>query len=101
MKHYVVVYEQTPSNWCAYVPDLAGCVAMAATGEEVEKMIREAVAFHIAGLRADSEPVPEPGVWTSLVEVDEAHPIDAAEYRSAAVTPWADRVAARGSAIRR
>ena len=33
MKHYVVVYEQTPSNWCAYVPDLAGCVATAATRE--------------------------------------------------------------------
>ena len=80
MKQYVVVYEQTPNNWCAYVPDLAGCVATAATREEVEKTIREAVAFHMAGLRADNEPVPEPGAWTGLVEVDEARPMPADDY---------------------
>lgn len=80
MKQYVVVYEQTPNNWCAYVPDLAGCVATAATRKEVETTIREAAAFHIAGLLTDNELVPEPGAWTGWVEVDEEGPIAPKEY---------------------
>ena len=66
---YVVVYEQTPKNWSAYVPDLPGCVAAADTRKEVEQLIREAIALHIAAMRESDEPVPEPGAWTSLVEV--------------------------------
>lgn len=66
---YVVVYEQTPNSWSAYVPDLPGCVAAADTREEVEQLIQEAITLHIEMLREDNEPVPEPGAWTGLVEV--------------------------------
>ncbi len=66
---YVVVYEQTAKNWSAYVPDLPGCVAAADTRPEVEGLIREAIALHIAAMRESNESVPEPGAWTGLVEV--------------------------------
>ena len=66
---YVVVYERTPNNWSAYVPDLPGCVATGKTREETERLIREAIALHVASLREHGEPVPEPGKWTGLVEV--------------------------------
>lgn len=69
MARYVVVYEQTPNNWSAYVPDLPGCIAAADTREETEQMIREAIQFHIESLRQAGETVPEPGTWTGTVEV--------------------------------
>ncbi len=65
---YAVVYEKTPNNYSAYVPDLPGCVATGASREEVGRRIREAVALHLEGLRRESEPVPEPSAWTELVE---------------------------------
>jgi predicted RNase H-like HicB family nuclease len=68
---YSVVFEQSPNNWAAYVPDLPGCVAAGDTREETEALIREAVALHIESLIAHDEPVPAPGVWTSTVEVPE------------------------------
>jgi predicted RNase H-like HicB family nuclease len=48
---YVVVYEQTTEGWSAYLPDLPGCVAAGDTREEVEQLIREAVALHVEALR--------------------------------------------------
>ncbi|MDO8671902.1 MAG: type II toxin-antitoxin system HicB family antitoxin [Dehalococcoidia bacterium] len=66
---YAVVFEQTPNNYSAYVPDLPGCVATGKTHEDVEANIREAIAFHLEGLRLEHEPIPEPVVWTGLVEV--------------------------------
>ncbi len=68
---YVVVFEQSPNNWAAYVPDLPGCVAAGDTREETEALIREAVALHVESLLAHDEPVPAPGAWTSTVEVPE------------------------------
>ena len=65
---YVVVYEKAPHNFAAYVPDLPGCVATGATREDVERNIREAIAFHLEGLRLGNQPVPEPQTWTELVE---------------------------------
>jgi predicted RNase H-like HicB family nuclease len=66
---YVVVYERTPNNWSAYVPDLPGCVATGNTREETERLIREAIALHLEALRESGEPVPGPGTWTGLIEV--------------------------------
>lgn len=66
---YAVVIEKAGANVSAYVPDLPGCIATAASVEAVEREIREAIRFHIAGLRADGEPVPEP---TSIAEYVEA-----------------------------
>ena len=68
---YVVVYEQTPKNWSAYVPDVPGCVAAGDTREDVEKLIQEALTLHLAALREDDEPLPQPGTWAGLVEIDE------------------------------
>ena len=62
---YAVVIEQAEGNYSAYVPDLPGCVATGATVEEIEIEIRDAIAFHIEGLREDGLAVPLP---TSTVE---------------------------------
>ena len=66
---YIVVYEKTPNNFSAYVPDLPGCVAAGGTREETERLIREAIAFHLEGLHETDEPIPEPSTWTETVEV--------------------------------
>ncbi len=57
---YAVVIERAESNYSAYVPDLPGCVAVGDTIEEAEREIREAILFHIEGLKEDGLPVPEP-----------------------------------------
>ena len=57
---YAVVIEQAQNNYSAYVPDLPGCVATGATSEEAEQQIREAIDFHLDGLRADGLPIPRP-----------------------------------------
>ena len=57
---YAIVIERAAGNFSAYVPDLPGCVATGSTEEEAEAQIREAIAFHLDGLRQDGQPVPEP-----------------------------------------
>jgi len=66
---YAVVIERAASNYSAYVPDLPGCVATGATVEEIEARIREAIAFHLDGLREDGLPVPEPSSQVEYVDV--------------------------------
>ena len=66
---YAVIIEQTESNFSAYVQDLPGCVAAAATLEDVEREIREAIRFHLDGLREDGIAIPSP---TSMAEYVEA-----------------------------
>ena len=66
---YVVVYEETPTGCSAYVPDLPGCIAAGGTRRETERLIREAIAYHLEGLRDTDEPIPEPGTWTETVEI--------------------------------
>jgi predicted RNase H-like HicB family nuclease len=65
---YAVVFERTPNNYSAYVPDLPGCIATGPSRDEVEQRIREAIAFHLEGLREQSESPPEPTAWPELVE---------------------------------
>jgi predicted RNase H-like HicB family nuclease len=60
MKRYAVVIEKGAANYGAYVPDLPGCVATGATVEEAEHLLREAIALHLAGMREDGLPIPEP-----------------------------------------
>ena len=57
---YTVIYEETPTGFSAYLPDLPGCVAAAVTREETRALIREAIILHIEALRADGDPIPEP-----------------------------------------
>jgi predicted RNase H-like HicB family nuclease len=66
---YAVVIEKAGDNYSAYVPDLPGCVATGATVAETETEIRDAIRFHIEGLREDGLPVPEA---VSLAEYVEA-----------------------------
>jgi len=66
---YAVVIEQAGSNFSAYVPDLPGCIATGATVKEVENEIREAIRFHIDGMKQDGLPVPSPSSAVEYVEV--------------------------------
>jgi predicted RNase H-like HicB family nuclease len=66
---YAIVIEKAGGNFSAYVPDLPGCVATGATIPEVETEIREAIRFHIDGLKEDGAAVPAP---TSIAEYIEA-----------------------------
>ncbi|MDP9136691.1 MAG: type II toxin-antitoxin system HicB family antitoxin [Pseudomonadota bacterium] len=66
---YAVVIEKATANYSAYVPDLPGCVATGPTIEIVETQIREAIQFHIEGLKAEGLPMPAP---TSIAEYVEA-----------------------------
>jgi len=66
---YAVVIEQAESNYSAYVPDLPGCVATGSTIEEAEAQIREAIAFHLEGLREDGISLPHPASHVEYVEV--------------------------------
>ena len=68
MARYAVVIEKTGDNYSAYVPDLDGCVATGDRIEATEREIREAVRFHIDGLREDNLPVPPPSTISTYVE---------------------------------
>ena len=66
---YAIVIEQAANNYSAYVPDLPGCVATGGTVQEVEEQIREAIAFHLEGLREDGVPVPPPLSQVEYVDI--------------------------------
>ena len=69
---YMVVIEQGESGYGAHVPDLPGCIAAGETREEVIDLIREAIEFHIEGLREAGEPIPPPSSVGEFVEVGSA-----------------------------
>ncbi len=66
---YAIVIEKAETNYSAYVPDLPGCVATGASIQEVEAEIREAIAFHIEGLREDGDVVPPPSSQVEYIEI--------------------------------
>ena len=66
---YAIVIENAGSNYSAYVPDLPGCVATGATVEEVEREMREAIEFHLEGLREDGAPIPSPSSAVRYVDI--------------------------------
>jgi predicted RNase H-like HicB family nuclease len=65
---YAVVIEKAENNYSAYVPDLPGCIATGATLEEVERTIKEAIRFHVDGMREDGAPIPKPSAVCEYVE---------------------------------
>jgi predicted RNase H-like HicB family nuclease len=65
---YAVLIEKGDTSYGASVPDLPGCIAVGETLEEVQRLIREAIAFHLEGLRAEGLPVPEPTTLAEYVE---------------------------------
>ena len=69
---YVVILEEGPESWGAYVPDLPGCVAVGKNREEALKLIREAIEFHLDGMKEDGDPIPEPLSHTELIQINAA-----------------------------
>ena len=63
--------EKGERNYSAYVPDLPGCVSVGDSLEEVKAEIREAIEFHLEGMRDDGLPIPKPSSWAEYVEVGE------------------------------
>jgi len=66
---YAIVVEKTANNYSAYVPDLPGCVATGHTVEEAEREIRDAIEFHIQGIREDGLAVPPPASVVEYLEI--------------------------------
>lgn len=69
MMKYATVIERAENNYSAYVPDLPGCVATGATIEEVESQLREAIEFHLEGMREDGELIPPPSSHVEYIDI--------------------------------
>ncbi len=69
MKKYLIVIEETETGYSAYSPDLPGCVSSGQSRTEVEKNMREAIEFHLDGLRRDGYKVPEPHSYSAYIEL--------------------------------
>jgi predicted RNase H-like HicB family nuclease len=66
---FAIVIERAEHNYAAYVPDLPGCVATGDTVEDAEQQLREAILFHLQGLRDDGQPIPQPTSKVNYVVV--------------------------------
>jgi predicted RNase H-like HicB family nuclease len=66
---YAIVIEKAEGNYSAYAPDLPGCIATGSTVEEAEAQIREAIQFHLEGLREDGLPIPAPSSRVEYIDV--------------------------------
>ena len=93
---YLVVVEKGEAGFGAYVPDLPGCVAAAESREQIVDLIREAMEFHIEGLKESGDPVPEPSSQSELIEIHAAQPVslarnqDRTRFAEAAVRPLSE-----------
>ncbi len=70
MMKYTVIYEQGPTSWGAYVPDLPGVIAVGDSRDEVERLIREAIEFHLEGMREEGISIPPPSSFAGVVEIN-------------------------------
>ena len=66
---YVVVFEKSSTGWAAYVPDLPGVITTGRTKEETHQLIREAIEFHLEGLKEDNLPIPEPSASAEVISI--------------------------------
>jgi predicted RNase H-like HicB family nuclease len=69
MKRYLIIIEKTSTGYSAYSPDLDGCVATGVTREEIEKNMRDAIAFHLEGMRLEGYKIPDPQSYSTYVEI--------------------------------
>ena len=69
---YAVIIEKSATGFGAFVPDLPGCVAVGETEDEVRQLIREAIEFHLDGLREEGEPIPPPSARVEYIDVQSA-----------------------------
>jgi predicted RNase H-like HicB family nuclease len=66
---YAIVIENAGGNYSGYVPDLPGCIATGSSIEETEQALREAIEFHLEGMREDGDPIPPPSSHVEYIEV--------------------------------
>jgi predicted RNase H-like HicB family nuclease len=66
---YLVIYEKSATGWGAYAPDLPGLGIAAATLDEAKELIREAIDFHLEGLREHGDEIPVPTATTEYVTI--------------------------------
>ena len=69
MTSYLAIIEKSTTGFSAFFPDLPGCIATGATREEVDRNMREAIAFHVEGLRLERYDVPAPRTSYAIVDV--------------------------------
>ena len=69
MKKYAIIIEEAGENYSAFCPDLPGCVATGKTPEETKRNMKEAIEFHLEGLREENLPLPENRTIACQVEV--------------------------------
>ncbi|MDZ7667423.1 MAG: type II toxin-antitoxin system HicB family antitoxin [Desulfotignum sp.] len=69
MNKYLVIVEQTKTGYSAFSPDLPGCVATGKTRDEVEQAMRDAIQFHLDGMRQDGERIPVSHSYSTYCEV--------------------------------
>lgn len=68
---YLIIVERTSTGYSAYSPDLEGCIATGSTREEVERNMREAISFHLDGLRQEGYDIPRPYSYSRYVEIED------------------------------
>ncbi|MFH1639077.1 MAG: type II toxin-antitoxin system HicB family antitoxin [Chloroflexota bacterium] len=68
-KRYLIVFEKADGNYSAYSPDIPGCIATGNTLEEAERNIKEAISFHIEGLRKDGQALPASASFSEYIEI--------------------------------
>ena len=66
---YLIVVEKTGTGYSAYSPDIDGCVATGSTKDEVEKNMKEAIEFHLEGLKLEKQEIPRPNSYSDYLEV--------------------------------
>lgn len=66
---YMVVLEQGPTSYGAYVPDLPGCIAVGESQQEALLLIQEAIEFHLEDLKEEGLLIPLPHSSSTFVEV--------------------------------
>lgn len=62
----LVLFEESATGYGAYAPDLPGCVATGKTIEETRVRMAKAMEIHLAAMRADGDPIPEPSHYEVL-----------------------------------
>ena len=69
---YTVIFEKGPTSWGAYVPDLPGVAVVGESRAEAEQLVREAIEFHLEGLREEGHSIPQPSSEAGVIEVQPA-----------------------------
>jgi predicted RNase H-like HicB family nuclease len=70
MKEYLIIFEKNElGHYGAWIPDLPGCISFGDTMEEAKTNIKEAIAFHIEGLRLENFPIPETNSTAIMMQV--------------------------------